>query len=54
MLLRHSLGREAEAGRVERAVARVLASGLRGADLGGDASAEAITDAVVQELANTD
>ena len=54
MLLRHSLGRDAEAGRVERGVARVLASGLRGADLGGKAGTEAITDAVVQELANLD
>ena len=54
MLLRHSLGCEADAARVERAVARVLASGLRGADLGGEASTETITDAVVQDLANTD
>ena len=54
MLLRHSLGREADAGRVERAVARVLVGGLRGADLGGEASTDTITDAVVQELANTD
>ena len=54
MLLRHSLEREADAGRVERAVARVLASGWRGADLRGEAGTGAITDAVVQELANTD
>lgn len=53
MLLRHSLGREAEAGRVERAVARVLASGLRAADLGGDASTDAVGDAVIQELTIT-
>ena len=50
MLLRHSLGREAEAARVERAVARVLAAGLRGADLGGDDGADAIAEAVVQHL----
>ena len=54
MLLRHSLGREAEAGRVERAVGRVLASGLRGADLGGEAGTDAITEAVLQELGETD
>jgi 3-isopropylmalate dehydrogenase len=54
MLLRHSLGREAEAGRIERAVARVLASGLRGSDLGGDAPTDAIADAVIQELTITD
>ena len=54
MLLRHSLGREADAGRVERAVARVLANGVRGADLGGEAGTDSITDAVIQELTNTD
>jgi 3-isopropylmalate dehydrogenase len=54
MLLRHSLGRDAEAGRIERAVARVLARGVRGADLGGDAGTEAITDAVIQELPVSD
>jgi 3-isopropylmalate dehydrogenase len=54
MLLRHSLGREADAGRIERAVARVLAGGLRGADLGGDAGTEAIAEAVVQELGQAD
>lgn len=54
MLLRHSLGREADAGRVERAVARVLAQGVRGADLGGETGTDAMTDAVIQELANTD
>lgn len=50
MLLRHSLGCEAEAGQVERAVARVLAGGLRGADLGGDAGSGTIADVVVQEI----
>ncbi len=54
MLLRHSLGREADAGRVERAVARVLAGGSRGADLGGEAGTEAITETVVQELREAD
>ena len=50
MLLRHSLGREADGGRVERAVARVLANGMRGSDLGGDATTDAVVDAVIQEL----
>ena len=54
MMLRHSLGRESDAGRVERAVARVLANGLRGADLGGKAGTDAIAAAVVQELVNSD
>lgn len=51
MLLRHSLSLEAEAGRVERAVARVLADGLRGADLGGEAGTQEITEAVIRQLA---
>jgi 3-isopropylmalate dehydrogenase len=38
MLLRHSLGLEAEAQMVENAVARTLADGCRTADLGGGAS----------------
>ena len=54
MLLRHSLGRDADAGRVEEAVGRVLASGLRGADLGGDASTEVLTAAVIRELGEPD
>ena len=51
MLLRHSLGREAEAGRIERAVAKVVASDVRGADLGGTASTSEIGDAVLSQLA---
>ena len=50
MLLRHSLGREAEAGRVERAVAQVLQEGVLGADLGGSASTDEVTEAVVRSL----
>ncbi len=50
MLLRHSLGRAEEAGRIERAVAQVLQDGIFGADLGGDASTEAIGDAIVRKL----
>jgi 3-isopropylmalate dehydrogenase len=54
MMLRHSLGRESDANRIERAVGRVLASGLRGGDLGGQASTGEIAEAVVRELANSD
>lgn len=54
MLLRHSLGREGDAGRVELAVGRVLASGLRGVDLGGSGSTADLSQAVVQELAKAD
>ena len=51
MLLRHSLGREADAGRIERAVAKVVAGVVRGADLGGTASTSEIGDAVLETLA---
>lgn len=51
MLLRHSLGRESDAGRIERAVAQVVASDVRGADLGGTASTGEIGDAVLRALA---
>lgn len=50
MLLRHSLGLEAEAARIEAAVAKTLADGIRGGDLGGDASTSAIGDAVLERL----
>jgi 3-isopropylmalate dehydrogenase len=50
MMLRHSFGREADAARVEGAVARAVADGVRGADLGGAASTEAIGDAVITRL----
>lgn len=50
MLLRHSLGLEAEAARVEAAVARTLADGILGKDLGGDAGTVAIGDAVLARL----
>lgn len=50
MLLRHSFGREAEAARIEAAVARALADGVRGGDLGGNAGTRAIGDAVVNRL----
>jgi len=50
MMLRHSFGREAEAARVEAAVARALADGVNGADLGGTASTGQVGDAVVARL----
>ncbi len=50
MLLRHSGGAEAQAARIERAVAAALAGGARGADLGGTMNTEALGDAVLRAL----
>ena len=50
MLLRHSFGREAEATRIEAAVARALADGFLGGDLGGSHGTAAIGDAVLARL----
>jgi 3-isopropylmalate dehydrogenase len=50
MLLRHSLGLEAEAQRIEAAVAKALADGIRGGDLGGSDGTAAIGDAVLARL----
>jgi 3-isopropylmalate dehydrogenase len=50
MMLRHSFGREAEAARIEAAVAQALADGVKGADLGGSAGTREIGDAVVARL----
>lgn len=50
MMLRHSLGREAEAVRIEAAVAKALADGVRGGDLGGSMGTAAIGDAVLERL----
>ena len=50
MLLRHSLGLEAQAARIEAAVARALAEGVRGGDLGGKAGTQEIGDAVLARL----
>ena len=50
MLLRHSFGREAEAARIEAAVAKALGDGIRGADLGGTHGTAAIGDAVLERL----
>jgi 3-isopropylmalate dehydrogenase len=51
LLLRHGLGREEEAARIESAVDRALDGGVRTADLGGEATTAAATAAVLEELA---
>src|SRR3954452_12836381 len=48
LLLRHGLGREAEAAAVESAVNRALEEGLRTRDLGGEATTEQATRAVLE------
>jgi 3-isopropylmalate dehydrogenase len=50
LMLRHGLGREAQAAAVESAVERALASGLRTPDLGGDATTEQATREVLRHL----
>lgn len=50
MLLRHSLGLESAAARIEAAVARALADGVRGGDLGGSMGTVAIGDAILERL----
>ncbi|WP_128893000.1 3-isopropylmalate dehydrogenase [Erythrobacter sp. HKB08] len=50
MMLRHSFGREEDAARIEAAVAKAVADGVLGADLGGTASTKEIGDAVVERL----
>jgi len=51
MMLRHGFAREDEASAVESAVAAALDGGLRTADLGGSATTEQATAAVLAELA---
>jgi 3-isopropylmalate dehydrogenase len=51
MMLRHGFAREDEATAVESAVAAALDGGLRTADLGGSATTEQATAAVLAELA---
>ncbi len=53
MLLRHSLGLEAQAQQIEAAVAQTLADGVLGGDLGGTAGTSEIGDAVVSRLLTT-
>ncbi|MDJ0978882.1 MAG: 3-isopropylmalate dehydrogenase [Erythrobacter sp.] len=50
MMLRHSLGRALEADRIEAAVAKALADGVLGRDLGGEHGTRAIGDAVIERL----
>jgi 3-isopropylmalate dehydrogenase len=50
MMLRHSFGLEAEAARIEAAVAKALADNVRGGDLGGNDGTAAIGDAVLARL----
>jgi 3-isopropylmalate dehydrogenase len=50
MMLRYGLSREDDAAAVESAVDRALEDGLRTADLGGDATTEQATQAVLANL----
>jgi 3-isopropylmalate dehydrogenase len=50
MLLRHSFGLEEHAARIEGAVAKALADGILGGDLGGSHGTSAIGDAVLARL----
>ncbi|MFV0645773.1 MAG: 3-isopropylmalate dehydrogenase [Sphingomonadaceae bacterium] len=50
MMLRHSFGREEDALRIENAVSKALADGIRGADLAGSDGTQAIGDAVLAKL----
>ena len=52
LLLRHSLGLEAEARVVEGAVARAIADGARTADLGGTLTTRAMGDAVLLNMSS--
>jgi 3-isopropylmalate dehydrogenase len=50
MMLRHAFGGEEDAAKIESAVDRALAGGLRTADLGGAATTAEATEAVLKEL----
>src|SRR4051812_47866420 len=50
LLLRHGLGREAQAAAVESAVDKALEKGVRSGDLGGNATTAEVTRAVLEEL----
>lgn len=50
LMFRYSFDMEAEAKRIEDAVREVLESGIRTADLGGNASTTEVGDAVVAVL----
>jgi len=50
LMLRHGLGRESDAAALESAVDQALEAGLRTRDLGGDATTEDATRAVLANL----
>jgi 3-isopropylmalate dehydrogenase len=50
MMLRYGLGRETEAAGIESAIDKALEAGLRTPDLGGDATTEDATKAVLSYL----
>jgi 3-isopropylmalate dehydrogenase len=50
LMLRYSFGMPKEATRIEAAVDKTLEDGVRTPDLGGDATTEEVTDAVIQNL----
>ncbi len=50
MMLRHSFGREDDAGQIEDAVKAALAGGARGFDLGGSMGTRELADAVLVQL----
>jgi 3-isopropylmalate dehydrogenase len=50
LMLRHSLGAPSTAARIERAIERTLADGLRTADLGGTLGTDELTRAVIERL----
>jgi len=50
MMFRYGLDREADAVKIESAIDRALEGGLRTADLGGDATTEDATEAVLRNL----
>jgi 3-isopropylmalate dehydrogenase len=50
LMLRHGFAREEAASAIESAVDKALASGLRTADLGGDATTAEATAAVMKEI----
>jgi 3-isopropylmalate dehydrogenase len=50
MLLRHGLGLDSEAAALESAVDSALRDGLRTRDLGGEATTEQATQAVLDHL----
>ena len=50
MMLRYGLDREEDAAKIESAIDRALEGGLRTADLGGDATTEDATEAILRNL----